>query len=417
MVKEETSAPHVLQVEMLGGFTLRLDGRVISETDGRAKKVWMLIEYLLANRNSDVSQEKLIELLWDDEECDAPFNALKNLVYRARKQLRLLDPEAETEYIRFVRNTYGWNNDFPCEVDAERFEQLYRAAADADDDAQKTENYRRAIALYKGEFLPKSSFVGWVIPKSAYYMSLYHDCVHKIAALLRPLGRHDEIIQICEKAVALYPFEESIHKLLLRAYLDAEQKSKALSHYEYVSDLFYRELNVSISDSFRGLYREITSGGNPMEKDLNIIVRDLQEANESQGAFFCDYDVFKNFYRLQARSMMRIGQSIHVGLITISDPNGDVPEEKPLKSAMQQLKNCIITSLRKGDVVSTYCDAQYVLILPMTSFENGEMVLRRITDKFRRVYRRTDVVVSTRLNAIVPVEAGAGGPVSQANGD
>ena len=98
-----------ISVKMLGGFTVRMGDQMISEADGRTKKVWMLIEYLIANRSHDISQEKLIEALWDDEECDAPFNALKNLVYRARKQLAELYPGKKVEFIRFVRNTYSWN--------------------------------------------------------------------------------------------------------------------------------------------------------------------------------------------------------------------------------------------------------------------------------------------------------------------
>lgn len=103
---EKTSASEKITVKMLGGFTISQGDRVISESDGRTKKVWMLIEYLLAHRRNDISQEKLIEILWEDEECDAPFNALKNLVYRARKQLGELSPGGKTEYIRFARNTY-----------------------------------------------------------------------------------------------------------------------------------------------------------------------------------------------------------------------------------------------------------------------------------------------------------------------
>lgn len=403
MEKSGLPAVQPVEIQMLGGFSIRRGDRIISETDGRSKKVWMLIEYLVANRKVEISQDKLIELLWDDaEEIDAPFNALKNLIYRARKQLKELAPAEKIEYIRFVRNTYAWNNETPTVVDVEQFEKLYREASSTEETDRRIMAYQGAIQLYQGEFLPKSSFTSWVIPKSAYYMSLYNECVQQVCILLKEQERYDEEIIICEKAVELYPFEEQIHKILLRAYLDAGLQSKAMGHYEYITELFYRELNVNISDSFRSLYREITSGGNSMEKDLTIIKRDLKEANESVGAFYCDYDVFKNFYRLQARSMMRIGQSIHVGLITLSDHNGDVPQERILRPAMDQLKSCIISSLRKGDVVSSYCEAQYVLILPMTTYENGEMVLKRILDKFHKTYRHDDVVVSTRLNAVDP---------------
>lgn len=108
----EQSLP--IEVTMLGYFAVRRGDRAVTEDDGRTKKVWILMEYLLANRHSDISQDKLIEVLWEDvEKCDDPYHALKNLVYRARKMLSSLSDD-KTEYIKFVRNTYRWNNDIPC---------------------------------------------------------------------------------------------------------------------------------------------------------------------------------------------------------------------------------------------------------------------------------------------------------------
>ena len=400
---EKTSASEKITVKMLGGFTISQGDRVISESDGRTKKVWMLIEYLLAHRRNDISQEKLIEILWEDEECDAPFNALKNLVYRARKQLGKLSPGGKTEYIRFARNTYAWNNDLSCEIDAEEFERHYKlASSGAASEEESVSHYKTALSLYTGEFLPKSAYDTWVISKSAYYMSLYNECVRRVSVILLDQDRYDEIVLICEQAVALYPFEEEIHKLLLYSYMKAGKINKALSHYEYISDMFYRELGVNITESFRSIYKEIVKGVSTVETDLNIIKQDLREACESSGAFYCDYDIFKNIYRLQARSMMRTGQSIHVALLTLSDKSGDIPKDEVLKLAMPQLRDCIVSSLRKGDTVSMYSAAQYVVILPMTTYENGEMVMKRITGRFRQTYKKGNLILNTRLNSIEP---------------
>ena len=393
-----------ISVKMLGGFTVRMGDQMLYEADGRTKKVWMLIEYLIANRSHDISQEKLIEALWDDEECDAPFNALKNLVYRARKQLAELCPGKKVEFIRFVRNTYSWNNSLDCEVDIEEFERYYHLASDSKYAAEEhIENYNKAINLYHGEFLPKSSYVNWVVSKSAYYMSLYNESVEQVSLLLMDCDRYDNIIHICEKAVSIYPFEESIHKLLLFAYMKAGKVNKALSHYEYITDLFYKELNVNISDSFRDIYKQLVKGVSTVETDLNIIKDDLKEACDQSGAFYCDYDIFKNIYRLQARSMQRTGQSIHVALITLSDKSGQIPREEVLKVIMPQLKDCIVHSLRKGDTVSMYSAAQYVIILPLTTVEGGEIVMRRIVTRFNQMYKKTNLMLNTRLNAVDPI--------------
>ena len=56
-----------LQVKMFGEFSIRLGDQILTDDISRIKKVWVLIEYLLINRRSAISQDKLIEILWNDE--------------------------------------------------------------------------------------------------------------------------------------------------------------------------------------------------------------------------------------------------------------------------------------------------------------------------------------------------------------
>ena len=285
----------------------------------------------------------------------------------------------KTEYIKFVRNTYRWNNDIPCTVDVEEFERYWSEASDKEKSIdERISLYEKALSIYGGEFLPKSSYVNWVIAKSSYYTSIYNECVLRVCSLLADTKRFEEMVGVCEKAVVIAPFEEQIHKWLIYAYINCKKSSKAMAHYEYVLDLFQRELNVDLSDSLRNLHREIVNGVNAVETDLSVIKQDLQEVCETNGAFYCDYEVFKNIYRVLARSMLRTGQSIHVGLITLTDANGDMPDERDIKKAKEQLRDCVVFSLRKGDAVASYSASQFIITLPLTTFENGQMVLERI---------------------------------------
>ena len=70
---------------------------------------------------------------------------------------------------------------------------------------------------------------------------------------------------------------------------------------------------------------------------------------------------------------------------------------------MPQLKDCIVHSLRKGDTVSMYSAAQYVIILPLTTVEGGEIVMRRIVTRFNQMYKKTNLMLNTRLNAVDPI--------------
>lgn len=397
--------PERIEVNMLGEFSITMNGNTITNLKGRTKRVWMLIEYLLANRHKDISLDKLVEVLWEEDTCNDPLNALKNLVYRARAILKELSGSTRAEYIQFTRNTYAWNNSYSCTIDTEEMEAAWRAGGDATrEDEERIDNYLRAIRLYRGEFLPKSCYSNWVITAAAYYASIYNECVLRVSDLLCDRRRYEDVIHICENALTHSPLEESIHKVLLYAYISSGQRNRAMEHYNYATNLFYRELGVDISESMRSLYRQLNNSINNIELDLGVIKNDLREACGIKGAFLCDYDVFKHIYRIQARSIMRTGQTIFVALLTISDRNGNLPEPDVLKISVERLRNAILNSLRKGDVVTTYSASQYIIMLPLVSYENAENIVDRIVRRFRFEYRKDNVRVTTKISMLDSVD-------------
>ena len=223
-----------------------------------------------------------------------------------------------------------------------------------------------------------------------------------MVGLLQAEKRYADIIRVCEAALVLSPFEESIHYELLKALIASGQRRKAIAHYEYLADFFYKKLGVLLSDRVRGLYKEMTKGVESLEMDMENIEEDLREAEKPKGAFYCDYEIFKQIYRIQARSIARTGQAVHVALITVRDPKGDVPGIELLKTAMNDLRDAALASLRRGDVVAAFSSAQLVLMLPLTTRENAEMVLRRILTGFQKRHKIWDCRIDTKLREIIP---------------
>ena len=394
-----------LQVRMFGELSLNCVEAQLSEKAGRSKKVWALIAYLLANRGREVSQERMMEELWPEGDYDDPAHVLKNLAYRARNMLKGLCSERTQEWIRFENNTYVWNKDIPCCVDAEEFERFWNAAKSAGcSEEERISNEMAAFQLYAGEYLPGFSFHEWAVAKNAYFSTLYRRCVLSLMQDLTHADRATEAIYVGEKAVGLCPFEEEIHRLLMSAYTAAGRPKQAIDHYHRISERFLDEFGVGLSEETVRLYKEIVKNLHDVETDLVSIKEDLMESNKKNGAFFCDYDIFKNIYRLYARSMLRNGASIYVGLLTLTDSKGDIPPEERIKTAMDGLRESTVNCLRKGDVVALYSSAQLVLMLPYTSYENGQMVLRRVVAAFTGRYQYNNIRVETMLQAVDPLE-------------
>ncbi|MDD3193192.1 MAG: BTAD domain-containing putative transcriptional regulator [Oscillospiraceae bacterium] len=399
-----------VHVSMLGGFRLQAGGHEVDESRNRARQLWNLLEYLIAFRHRDISPDELVDVLWHEDEIDNPSSALKNLVYRIRTILVSHNIPYAKDMILCRRSTYSWNNALSTTVDIEEFERLIREADDkSSSPAEQLDLYLEALTYYKGDLLPKSSFEEWVVPLSTYYHSLYVKCVAKTVQLLANAGRHQEIVDIAEQAIVIDQFEESFHEALICALIAIGNQQRAMTHYEYVTNLFYRELGVKPSERLRSLYREIIKNVQHVETDLEIIKEDLREASLARGAFFCEYEVFKNIYQLEMRSAERTGQPMFLLLLTISCADGQVPSRKLLNTSIERLRDCLRICLRRSDVVARFSATQFVALLSSLTFENSMMVQERILNRFKRENARLAVQIHAKLQPMDP----GGMPVSR----
>lgn len=387
---DKAGAYEQLTVSMLGRFELRVGDVKIDDEINRSRKMWNLLAYILMHRDKIIPQQEFIEVLWPEEDSARPGNALKTLLYRIRM---LLEPLSKAyggeELIVSQRGAYGWNREVPVQLDAERFEELcIRADAGDLSDEVRMELLRDAIGLYQGDLLPRLSFELWVVALSTHYHTLYLNAVKTLSRLLAENGRYAEMVTVLTDAIELDPLDEQLHANLVLALIRQGKDAAALAHYESATDLLYRNLGVRPSEELRALYQEIMKTQKNLELDLGVIQEHLREAEAIPGAFVCEYGFFKEAYRLEARRAARYGMAVFIGLITVSTPAGEVPELGLLNATMDLLLEVIKTSLRRGDVVSRYSGAQFVIMLPALTYEDGETVMQRIVSNFYRKHKR-----------------------------
>lgn len=395
-----TEVVKTVSVSMLGGFTLQVDGNLLTDEINRSQKLWNVLCYLLVHRDRNVPQSEFIDLFWPEEGSSNPANALKTLLYRVRALLEPMFPDG-LEPILSQRGSYSWNRAVACEVDADRFEALCRRAEDASlPDQDRMELYEQAVALYRGDFLPKLAGQMWVVSLTARYHDLYIAAVKEYAVLLERAERFEEMAEICTRAGGLDPLDEGLHILIVRALLRQGKDAAALERYEAATDLLYRNVGVRPSEELRALYVEIMDVEKGLETDLEVIQDNLREAAARPGAFVCEYGFFKEAYRLEARRAMRNGTCVHVALVTVSLPDGGVPALGVLNTTMDQLLEVLVHNLRRGDVVARYSGAQYVLMLPAANFEDSTMVLERVVTAFYRQHRRNFLKLSYRIREL-----------------
>lgn len=395
-----------LQIQMLGGLTIQCgDGRV-NDGDGRSRKVWLLIAYMIYNRGRPVVPDELCALLWGDgeeERSSNPLNALKTMFHRARAFLnRLDDGAAGHELILRQGKTYAWNTEIPVTLDIEEFDRLCQAAAVTDDEDRKLEHWLEALSLYQGPFLAKLSFESWVVPISAYYHNLYVQTALEALALLERRARWEDIVRLCQAALEHEPYLEELYRTLIYALLQLERYQEAVTAYENMSELLRANFGITPSGDLLKLYREALHSVNGLSVSSGIILEQLREPPDLGGALICSYDFFKVIYHAVARSIERSGDAVHLALISANSVTGKELPKRSLERAMQNLQELLRSRLRRGDVASRCSASQMVCLLPQANYENSCMVCERVTKAFARQYPHSPVHLHFSIHPMEP---------------
>lgn len=383
-----------LSITMFGEFSISTENDEVIKKGNRSKKLWLLLAILIINRGRSITQESLIELLWHDiDKCIDPANSLKNLVYRARLLLKDLKQNEKVNFIKFYNGAYMWNNDINCTVDAEEMNNYINKAFYEKDVEKKKIYYNNAINLYRGSFLENIIEEEWIFAKRSYYESMYIKCIINLCEILKGQNQTEDIILLCEQSIIYCPYQEDIHKILIESYIKLNQYTKALAHYENITNSFSHELGVGVSKEIRELYQKIVKNVQGLETDLNVIKRNLIVSRDAK-AFFCEFPIFQQIVNFQVNlkySRAYYDQFEILVLLTIVDKNGEIPDLKKLKNISSAFKNCIIDSLRSNDIISKYSSYQYIIAMMVSDTFEIEKFVNRIKQGINESYENNDI--------------------------
>jgi len=373
-------------ITTFGEYSIAYGEKILSEKDKRSKKMWTLLKYLTAFMDRAVTQNELIDVLWDEEEVGSPAGALKTQLHRVRTALGVLEIPAETELVVSYAGTYAFNNSLEYVVDAVQFEKYFKQSQREDISEKEQISYiKKAFEMYHGDFLKNSAGEKWVMPIRGYYHSIYVRVVHRLIDALFTYKQYAELVNICQKALLIESADQKIHIILIKALVALDDRDAAKKHYKYVMNLLYDELAVNPIPELKALYKDTINIDTGLDDDLETIQQKLKEdsSETESGAFYCELEVFKNIYRLKMRDAARSEQIIQICLITVGAPSEGEVEPKRIIDEMRRLHDCVSNSLRKSDVFARYSLSQYVLMLPFAAHDTGDVVVNRISKSYK----------------------------------
>lgn len=398
--------PTLVHVQMFGDFSLRTTVS-IANSNSRSKKIWLLLAYILLNRNRSISAEEMIDLLWGKESITSnPLNALKTILHRLRTMLAPLTDGLELPVLLYQNSAYVWNPEVSVSLDVERFDALCAAADQSASETEQLQMWMEALSLYQGSFLSRLSSELWVIPIAAHYHNLYIETALKALPILEAQQRWQECADVCRNATSQEPYMEDLYAHWMQALIHMQQQRMAITIYENMSELFLSELGVIPSDSLCSLYRLALRDIQDHAIPSGLILERLREAPDNGGALVCDYDIFRSIYQSIARTITRSGDPAHLALISVLPRSKSELSRNTLDRIINQLQALIRYALRRGDMVSRCSGSQFVMLLLHANYDNSCMVCNRLVRLFNRKYPHSPAKLQFSVHPVEPNDFG-----------
>jgi DNA-binding SARP family transcriptional activator len=226
-----------------------------------------LLVYLALEGERPHQRQSLAGLFWPEMAEQTAMKNLRQSLHRLQQTLDEQSPGLSQTLFTITRQTVQCDPAL-LDVDAAHFQTLL-AACERHPHRHLhlchdcLERLRLAAALYQGELLagfslPDSvAFEGWLLFWRERLHQQASNALGQLAAALAERGESEAAFIHTSRLVALDPFREEAHRLLMRLLADSGQHSKALAQYESCRRLLQEELGVEPAAETTALYQQI----------------------------------------------------------------------------------------------------------------------------------------------------------------
>ncbi|WP_236915587.1 bacterial transcriptional activator domain-containing protein [Clostridium sp. Cult2] len=394
-----------LYINTLGDFDLKIENESILKESSRSYRLYKLFQYFITFRNKKLLPDTIIDNLWDNHESQDPKNMLRAQIFRLRQMIKNILPEEldESKYlnISFNNGYYSLEIGELTTIDIDEFEALILIGDTKRqyNINQAIEAYSKALNLYKGTYLEENAYEVWLVPVRNYYRRLYLKTLFKLIEIFKEKEEYSIIVELCEKGIAIEPYEESIHIYLMEAMLKLGQIKNAISYYNYISAILEKQMGTKSSPAMRDINRKIQNYFiDKGETDIFTIKKKLEEGTNDR-SLLCDFDYFKFLYNIQERKRAKKDEPDFISLITLSCDNC---KQEEINNWMKIMTEALEGTLRKGDAFTFWNDTQILIIFDDAKEDGLESIESRIRKTIKRITKDTEYIMSIKFIPIVP---------------
>jgi len=242
----DANAP--LQVNLLGGLTL-MCGREPAVPTLRPR-LRALVAYLILHRDAPQSRDRLAMVLWPDTlEAQARTN-LRNLLFRLREALPVLDP-----LIAQDRHALRLRTEEALQVDVDQLTSLV-AIVRAEPAAASAHVLVQAADRFAGELLPEI-YDDWVVSHRERVRGLQLEVLDRTVAALARAGDFVAAAAYSRRLIDLSPLDEPQYRRVMRLHAAAGNRAGIEATLKLARETLQEELGAEPSTATCDLAREL----------------------------------------------------------------------------------------------------------------------------------------------------------------
>ena len=234
-----------IEFRLLGPPEAVVGGRVVAI--GSLQQRAILVALLLA-RNSVVSTDQLIDVVWGDDPPASADSTLRGLIWRLRKRLEVADVESRADGYRLVADDDA--------VDSRRFDALVtqgRQAVERGEAEPAATAFAAALDLWHGPALGELASWSFAQSEAIRLEEARLDAIEDLAEAELTLGRVASALNRLEPMIRQFPLRErAVGQLMLALYRTGRQ-ADALAAYQSLRRTLADELGLVPTPALRDL--------------------------------------------------------------------------------------------------------------------------------------------------------------------
>jgi DNA-binding SARP family transcriptional activator len=239
---DDEAKPTAIQIFTLGRFRVeseneQLGGEWLQQRPGQ------LLKYLICERRSPVSNERVAEALWPDAGLREARGRSRYYAHILRQKLEPdRGKQAPSAFVVALRDGYRLNLK-EIRIDADEFEHEARAGLTAllqQGAKAGVGHLENALRLYRDDFLPEDPYVEWALNERDRLRDLAGEAMRALVQAHLAADQLDAAANNARRLAEMEPLDSDVQRTLIEVCLRRGRRSEALRRYSVLRQRMLR---------------------------------------------------------------------------------------------------------------------------------------------------------------------------------